>query len=73
MRDRCYDCYDILLFLILHERDDSRAPRWWRRFASGFVAQEDATEVVMPCFRSLRPKIEQQMHYETDDESDDDE
>ena len=98
MRDRCYD---ILLFLILHERDDSRAPRWWRRIASGFVTQEDAKEVVMACFRSLRFEFEQretlimlcndfgiptsgnkeklaeeaaeQLHYETDDESDDDE
>ena len=56
MRDRCYD---ILLFLILHERDGSRAPRRWRRNAGGFVVQEDAKEVVMPRFRSLRFEFEQ--------------
>ena len=57
MRDRC-DSYDILLFL-LHERDDSRAPRRWRHNASGFVVQEDAKEVAMPRFRSLRFELEQ--------------
>ena len=56
MRDRCYD---IRLFLILYERDDSGAPRWWRCIASGFVVQEDAKEVVMPRFRSLRFEFEQ--------------
>eukprot|EP00966_Prymnesium_polylepis_P262539 6064695-Prymnesium_polylepis.1 len=59
MRDRCCDCYDILLFFILHERDGSRAPRRWRHNASGFVVQEDAKEVVMPRFRSLRFEFEQ--------------
>ena len=59
MRDRCCDGYDILLFLILHEKDGSRAPIRWRHNASGFVVQEDAKEVVMPRFRSLRFEFEQ--------------
>ena len=59
MRDRCCDGYDILLFLILHEKDGSRAPRRWRHNASGFVVQEDAKEVAMPRFRSLRFEFEQ--------------